>query len=135
MRADHSPANVFGIAETAQCHRLELRRTPALGQFQGDSMLPQAAVDVASSGARHSYFQNPGKQDPGHDPDWEEFAPDSPLEGSGFEPSVPHEVLTVGIVPCRPRTFPRFPPENEVRSGLSAGGRWIRTLGPPATAG
>src|ERR1700730_14038523 len=48
MRADHSPANVFGIAETAQCHRLELRRTPVLGQFQGDSMLPQTAVDVAS---------------------------------------------------------------------------------------
>jgi hypothetical protein len=22
-------------------------------------------------------------------PDWEEFAPDSPLEGGGFEPSVP----------------------------------------------
>src|SRR5207249_9786851 len=29
-----------------------------------------------------------------------------------------------------PRNFPRFPPENEVRSGLSAGGRWIRTIGP-----
>ena len=27
-------------------------------------------------------------------------------------------------------TFPRFPPENEVRSGLSAGGSRIRTLGP-----
>src|SRR6266446_815753 len=25
--------------------------------------------------------------------------------------------------------LPRFPPENEVRSGLSAGGRWIRTFG------
>src|ERR1700732_1973632 len=31
------------------------------------------------------------------------FAPDSPLEGAGFEPSVPLEVLTVGIVPCRLR--------------------------------
>src|ERR1700730_14143249 len=30
-----------------------------------------------------------------------------------------------------PRSFPRFPPENEVRSGLSAGGKWIRTIGPP----
>src|SRR6202023_1990364 len=28
---------------------------------------------------------------------------DSPLEGTGFEPSVPLEVLTVGIVPCRLR--------------------------------
>jgi len=43
------------------------------------------------------------------------------VEGAGFEPSVPLEVITVGIVPC-PRTFPRFPPENEVRRGLSAGG-------------
>jgi hypothetical protein len=25
-------------------------------------------------------------------------------------------------------------PENQVRTGLPAGGRWIRTLGPPATA-
>src|SRR6202048_459687 len=32
-----------------------------------------------------------------------EFAADSPLEGAGFEPSVPLEVLTVGIVPCRLR--------------------------------
>jgi hypothetical protein len=31
------------------------------------------------------------------------FAEDSPLEGAGFEPSVPLEVLTVGIVPCRLR--------------------------------
>jgi hypothetical protein len=30
-----------------------------------------------------------------------------------------------------PRTFPRFPPENEVRCGLSAGGNWIRTPGSP----
>src|SRR5580704_8866236 len=37
---------------------------------------------------------------------------------------------TAGI---SPRTFPRFPPENEVRSGLSAGGRWIRTIGPPVS--
>src|SRR6266404_9030326 len=28
---------------------------------------------------------------------------DSPLEGAGFEPSVPLEVLIVGIVPCRLR--------------------------------
>src|SRR6266853_2355609 len=28
---------------------------------------------------------------------------DSPLEGAGFEPSVPLEVLTVAIVPCRLR--------------------------------
>src|SRR2546421_4687749 len=25
----------------------------------------------------------------------------------------------------------RFPPENEVRSGLAGGGKWIRTIGPP----
>jgi hypothetical protein len=31
------------------------------------------------------------------------FATDSTLEGAGFEPSVPLEVLTVGIVPCRLR--------------------------------
>ena len=31
------------------------------------------------------------------------FAPDSPLEGAGFEPSVPLEVLAVRIVPCRLR--------------------------------
>ena len=31
------------------------------------------------------------------------FVADSPLEGAGFEPSVPLEVLTVGIVPCRLR--------------------------------
>src|SRR5258705_6028189 len=31
------------------------------------------------------------------------FAVDSPVEGAGFEPSVPLEVLTVGIVPCRLR--------------------------------
>jgi hypothetical protein len=32
-----------------------------------------------------------------------EFAADSALEGAGFEPSVPLEVLTVGIVSCRLR--------------------------------
>jgi hypothetical protein len=31
------------------------------------------------------------------------FVVDSPLEGAGFEPSVPLEVLTVGIVSCRLR--------------------------------
>src|SRR5258705_9905935 len=31
------------------------------------------------------------------------FAVDSPVEGAGFEPSVPLEVLTVGIVPFRLR--------------------------------
>src|SRR4029077_9817033 len=31
------------------------------------------------------------------------FVTDSSLEGTGFEPSVPLEVLTVGIVPCRLR--------------------------------
>ena len=31
----------------------------------------------------------PHTPDIGPDPDWEEFAPDSPLEGTGFEPSVP----------------------------------------------
>jgi hypothetical protein len=31
------------------------------------------------------------------------FVADSPLEGAGFEPSVPLEVLTVVIVPCRLR--------------------------------
>jgi hypothetical protein len=28
-----------------------------------------------------------------------------------------------------PRTFPRFPPKNEVRSGLAGGGNRIRTIG------
>src|ERR1700730_12901145 len=27
-----------------------------------------------------------------------------------------------------------FAPENQDRTGLPAGGRWVRTLGPPATA-
>ena len=31
------------------------------------------------------------------------FACDALLEGAGFEPSVPLEVLTVGILPCRLR--------------------------------
>src|SRR6266478_6014365 len=31
------------------------------------------------------------------------FVVDSPVEGAGFEPSAPLEVLTVGIVPCRLR--------------------------------
>src|SRR5207245_10428320 len=31
------------------------------------------------------------------------FVADSLQEGAGFEPSVPLEVLTVGIVPCRRR--------------------------------
>jgi hypothetical protein len=36
-------------------------------------------------------------------------------------------------VPCCLRgPFHACLPENEVRSGLSAGGRWIRTLGPPS---
>jgi hypothetical protein len=61
------------------------------------------------------------------------FALDSSLEGAGFEPSVPLEVLTVGIVPCRLRgPFHASLPKNEVRSGLSAGGSRIRTLGPPS---
>ena len=43
-------------------------------------------------------------ESPGIDLDFGDgFAPDSPLEGAGFEPSVPLEVLTVGIVPCRLR--------------------------------
>jgi hypothetical protein len=32
---------------------------------------------------------SPHTPDIGPDPDWEEFTPDSPLEGTGFEPSVP----------------------------------------------
>jgi hypothetical protein len=34
---------------------------------------------------------------------WRNGEKDSPAEGAGFEPSVPLEVLTVGIVPCRLR--------------------------------
>jgi hypothetical protein len=44
-----------------------------------------------------------GSQEAGRRSRGVEFAPDSPLEGAGFEPSVPLEVLTVGIVPCRLR--------------------------------
>src|SRR6516165_10167223 len=46
-----------------------------------------------------------------------EFATDSPLERAGFEPSVPGES--------------GFDFAREVRGRLFAGGRWIRTLGPP----
>jgi hypothetical protein len=44
------------------------------------------------------------------------FARDLPLEGDGFEPLVPLSVLAR---------------ESEVRTGLTAGGKWIRTLGSP----
>jgi hypothetical protein len=41
----------------------------------------------------------PPTPDIGPDPDWEEFAPDSPLEGTGFEPSVPRDAPGVVVVP------------------------------------
>src|SRR5690348_7363210 len=47
-----------------------------------------------------------------------EFASDSLLEGTGFEPSVPPDR-------CRRHINPPF------RSRLVAGGKWIRTPGPP----
>src|SRR6202045_250133 len=53
-----------------------------------------------------------------------EFAADSPLEGAGFEPSVPLEVLTVGIVPCRLRG----PSLSPLRTSFSAREAWKGVL-------
>ena len=51
------------------------------------------------------------------------FAPDSALEGDGFEPSVPRRETT--LRDCL------LIEGSQVRRRLAAGGRWIRTLGPP----
>ena len=61
------------------------------------------------------------------------FAADSLQEGAGFEPSVPLELLTVSgsSLVVSADLSPAFPPENEVLSRFSAGGKRIRTLGPP----
>jgi hypothetical protein len=60
-----------------------------------------------------------------------EFARDSALEGTGFEPSVPPQeraaVYAVGALPRRRRELQQ---DLEVRTRLPAGGRRIRTLGP-----
>jgi hypothetical protein len=42
----------------------------------------------------------------------------------------PLRIATVAHAFSGGGTFPRFPPENEVRSGRSAGGNRIRTIGP-----
>src|SRR5207249_6875874 len=73
-----------------------------------------AGVGVSETPAGHRWDSSPKIR----------FVPDSTLEGAGFEPSVPLEVLTVsGSSLVVSADFPRFPPENEVRSGLGAGGR------------
>jgi hypothetical protein len=48
VRADHPPANILSIAKTAERHGLQLGRLGTSRQFQSNSMLPQAAIDVAS---------------------------------------------------------------------------------------
>jgi hypothetical protein len=48
VRADHPPANIFGIAKAAECHGLQLARLGTSRQFQCDPVFPQAAIDVAS---------------------------------------------------------------------------------------
>jgi hypothetical protein len=53
-----------------------------------------------------------------------EFAGDSPLEGDGFEPSVPHKKHPFLAASVRSRNSP-----SATKIG-SFGGRWIRTIGP-----
>jgi hypothetical protein len=48
VRADHPPADVFGIAEAAECHGFQLGRTGTSGQFQCDRVFSRAALEVAS---------------------------------------------------------------------------------------
>src|ERR1700730_5202731 len=52
---------------------------------------PGSACIRASSRTRRAVRHQFGECEVGQTFDWEEFAPDSPLEGDGFEPSVPGE--------------------------------------------
>ena len=65
---------------------------PLAGHARGRH--PSQIVHAGRLFALHRYNHTrsrPHTPDIGPDPDWEEFAPDSPLEGDGFELSVPHE--------------------------------------------
>ena len=46
--ADHPSANILGVAEAAERHRLQFRRAGALGQLQPHPMFPEASVEVAA---------------------------------------------------------------------------------------
>jgi hypothetical protein len=62
------------------------------------------------------------------------FARDSPLEGAGFEPSVPLQVLAVSGQPLVVSvTLPRFP-FAKTESPFATGGPRVRILLPPAVS-
>jgi len=62
------------------------------------------------------------------------FAPDSLVEGAGFEPSVPLEVLTVGIVPCRLRgPFHASLPKTKFAADSALGEDGFELPVPPTT--
>jgi phosphoglucomutase/phosphomannomutase-like protein len=72
---------------------------------------------------------SPHTPDIAPDPDWEEFAPDSPLEGDGFEPSVPRGAARRCSARKRrqcevARTFP--PSRHDYRSSRSEAS-WVTT--------
>src|SRR5262252_2100191 len=48
VRADHPSADIFGVAEAAEGHRLQLCRTGAPRQLQRDAVFLQTAFDVAA---------------------------------------------------------------------------------------
>src|SRR4029077_3770405 len=63
------------------------------------------------------------------------FALDSLQEGAGLEPSVPLEVLTVGIVPCRLRgPFHAYLPKTKFAADSALEGDGFEPSVPPATA-
>ena len=62
--------------------------------------------EKARRGPVRSGYQRPSSGDRAERPDWEEFAPDSPLEGDGFEPSVPHKKQPFLAAPVRSRNSP-----------------------------
>src|SRR6266576_5857565 len=65
-----------------------------------------------------------------------EFAMDSPLEGAGFEPSVPLEVLTVGIVPYRLRgPFHASLPKTKFAADSALEGTGFEPSVPPSSIG
>src|SRR4029077_16922734 len=55
------------------------------------------------------------------------FAPDSPLEGDGFEPSVPHKKQPFLAAPVRSRNSP-----SATKPALSCRGPMVRIHLPPA---